>query len=81
VLTLFQIGVGEVAILLITCLAIGVLGAFRASARRWLLVVAPILAVAMICTPADPVSMLIVAVPACILLAAGVVLAPYLRVT
>ena len=80
-LTLFHIGVGEIAVFLVICLAVGVLGLFRSSARRWLLVVGPILAIAMICTPADPVSMLIVAVPACILLAAGVVLAPYLRVT
>jgi Sec-independent protein secretion pathway component TatC len=78
-LTLFHIGVGEIALSLVICLAVGLLGLFRASALRWLMVVGPILAIAMICTPADPVSMLIVAVPACVLLAAGVVLAPYLR--
>ena len=80
-LTFFHIGVGEIALLVAICLAVGTLGLFRRSALRWLLAIGPIFAVAMICTPADPVSMLIIAVPACILLAAGVVFAPYLRVT
>lgn len=79
--TLFHVGIGEIALALVICLAVGALGLFRAGAFRWLIAVGPILAIAMICTPADPVSMLIVAVPACVLLAAGVFLARYLQST
>ena len=76
--TLFHIGAVEVLSVFIVSLTAGLLSIYRMFAWRWLAVLTFVLTMAMICTPADPLSMLLVAIPTCVVFAAGVTLAPYL---
>jgi Sec-independent protein secretion pathway component TatC len=77
-LSFFQIGVLEVVSLVVVTLVLGAIGIFKPAAWRWLAAIAAILIVATICTPADPISTWLVAIPACAVFAAGVILSPYL---
>ncbi len=74
----FQIGPLEVLSVIGVGFVVGVLGFLRVAAWRWLAVIACVLVIAMICTPADPLSMWLVAIPTCAVFATGVILSPYL---
>ncbi len=74
--TLLHVGALEVALFLVVCLVTATIALFTRSAFRWLPPVAVILVVSMICTPADPVSMVLLAVALLVTFFAGVAFAP-----
>ena len=76
--TLLHVGALEIALFLVICLATATIGLFTRSAFRWLPPVAVILAVSMICTPADPGSLVLIAVPLLVTFFAGVIFSPHL---
>ncbi len=76
----FQIGILEVlSAFVVTCAAAFLFFVFkRPTAWRWLAVIVSALIIAMVFTPADPLSMWLVATTTCAVFAAGVYLSPYL---
>jgi len=75
----FSVGVGELVLLAGVCLAIGGCVAAKICHVCWLPAIAAIFALAAAITPADPVSTLLVAIPASLALGAGVRYAAFFR--
>lgn len=71
-------GIGEIVCLLFVLALIAGSGVFKPVAWRWVPPIGAILLLSMICTPADPVSMILVAIPMCSLFAVGVYMSGYL---
>ncbi|MDA1163728.1 MAG: hypothetical protein O3B13_11555 [Planctomycetota bacterium] len=65
-----QVGVLEVGLIVISAVSATFLA--RRSHRPWLLGIPVQVAVISICTPADPVSTLMIALPCCVMYALGV---------
>ena len=72
-----HMGVGPLEIGLLLALAMG--WSFTTQTRRWMPAVLACLALGIVATPPDPVSMLLVAVPLIVVFAAGVSMAGFLR--
>jgi Sec-independent protein secretion pathway component TatC len=75
---MWQISIGPAEVLILIAVA-SLLGLSGKRGRRWLLGIVPCFAIAAAATPADPLSMLAVALPLSLALVCGVFLAPMLR--
>jgi Sec-independent protein secretion pathway component TatC len=71
-----SVGPAEIVILLAVAVVLWLLGKHG---RRWMIGIVPCFAAAALATPADPVSMLVVALPLSLAFAGGVFLAPMVR--
>jgi Sec-independent protein secretion pathway component TatC len=77
-LTFFHVGILEITLFAVTCLLLVAVGVRARFVWRWLPPVAILLAISAICTPADPLSMILIAAPLLVTFFAGVLLAPRL---
>jgi sec-independent protein translocase protein TatC len=75
---MWQLSVGPAEIVILVAVA-SILWLLGKQGRRWMIGIVPCFALAAAVTPADPLSMLIVALPLSLALACGVFLAPVLR--
>lgn len=79
-ISFFQIGPLELLSAFAICIAAAWVAARqRPAGWRWVAVIAAVLVLSMVVTPADPISMWLVAAASLLVFAAGVFLSPYLR--
>ena len=75
---MWNIGVGPVELVLFVLILVS-LAVFRGRLRRWIAATLPFLALAIVLTPADPASAVLVALPLIVAFAVGVFAASYVR--
>ena len=75
---MWSIGVGPVELAIFVLILVS-LAVFRGRLRRWIAATLPFLALAIVLTPADPASALLVALPLIFAFAVGVFGASYVR--
>jgi len=75
---MWNIGVGPIELALFVLVLVS-LAVFRGRLRRWIAMTLPFLALAIVLTPADPASALIVALPLIVAFSVGIFAASYVR--
>ena len=75
---MWNIGVGPVELALFALILLS-LAVFRGRLRRWIAATLPFLALAIVLTPADPASAMLVALPLIVAFTVGVFAASYVR--